>query len=188
MKRFLFLIAALALNIFVFGQTDTKFWFVAPEVSSSHADDPVLFRITTANLPADVEITMPQNTANFPTLNYSIPTNSTITIDLTALGLQSEVEDFYDVSFPGEPGKSNKGIYIESSNPITVYYEVVGNNSSGNPTNCDIFALKGKNALGTEFYGVFQNYGYNMSDNWAAPAYSALEIVATEDVTTVTFE
>jgi len=182
MKRFLFLIVALALNICVFGQTDTEFWFVAPEVSVSHGDAPVLLRITTATLPADVEITMPQNTSNFPTLNYSIVANSTLTIDLTALGLQPEVEHFYDF-LDGVPGKSNKGIYIESTNPVTAYYEVSRTN------NCDIFALKGKNALGTEFYGVFQNKGYNMSGSgWAAPAYSALEIVATEDNTTVTFE
>ena len=182
MKRYLILLLFVLVFNFIKGQTDTEFWFVAPEVSADHGDSPVLLRITTATLPADVEITMPANTANFPTLNYSIAANSTITINLTTLNLQDEVEHIYDF-LDGVNGKSNKGIHIVTTNPVTVYYEVNRSN------NCDIFALKGKNALGTEFYGVFQNYGYNMSGSgWGDPAYSALEIVAIEDGTVVTFE
>ena len=182
MKRLLLIFITIILYTNVWSQTDTEFWFVAPEVSADHGDAPVLLRITTATLPSDIQITMPANTALFPTLNYSIAANSTLTIDLTALGLQAVIEHFYDF-LGGFPGKSNKGIYIEATNPVTAYYEVSRQN------NCDIFALKGKNALGTEFYGVFQNYGYNMSrTTWTAPAYSALEIVAVEDGTIVTFE
>jgi gliding motility-associated-like protein len=182
MKRIVFLFIIITITSSVFSQTDTKFWFVAPEVSESHGDNPVLFRITTANLPADVEISMPANTANFPTLSYSIAANSTLTVNLTALGYQDDIEHFYDF-LDGIPGKSNKGIYIETTNPVTVYYEVNRSN------NCDIFALKGNNALGKEFFAVFQNNGYNMSTSgWVAPAYSALEVVAIEDGTVVTFE
>lgn len=180
--HYITIIISILFSLNAIAQTDTKFWFVAPEVSADHGDSPVLLRITTATLPADVEISMPANTANFPTLNYSIAAQSTLTINLTTLGLQGEVEHFYDF-LDGVPGKSNKGIYITSTNPVTCYYEVSRTN------NCDIFALKGSNALGTEFFSVFQNNGYNMSSSsWGAPAYSALEIVAIEDGTNVTFE
>ena len=213
---------AAVLHINGWSQTDTEFWFVAPEITRDHyynqaplpafdpakdcndacnpcndpeccdgdvADDPFCYRggepiflvLTTSNLPSDVTISMPANPA-FPVLNYPIADSSTLEINLTTLGLQSEVENMY-ASLDGIPGKSDKGIYIEATNPITAYYEVRTKN------NCDIFALKGENALGTEFYGVFQNYGYNMSGgSWVAPAYSSMDIVATADGTRVDIE
>jgi hypothetical protein len=160
------LIAGIFISLFLgivnvlYAQTDTEFWFVAPEISQDHGDSPVLFRITTGDMPSDISITMPANTTNFPELNYSIEANSTLTIDFTALGLQDEIESYYDF-LDGVSGKSNKGILIQSTNPITVYYEVA------RMVNTDIFTLKGENALGTEFYGIFQTKAYNMSrSNW----------------------
>ena len=69
-KYLLFLGLFIYVTTFTFSQTDTEFWFVAPEVSADHGDYPVLLRITTTNLPADVTISMPANTANFSNLNY----------------------------------------------------------------------------------------------------------------------
>lgn len=167
---------------FAKAQTDTEFWFVAPEVSSDHGDSPVLLRITTGEKASDVTISMPANQFGFPDLEYSIAPNSTQTINLTDLGFQSEVENMYEF-LGGVFGKNNKGIYIEATNPVTAYYEV------NDIRNTDIFTLKGKNALGKEFYGIFQTVGYNQSySSWMFPTYSALDIVATADNTTVTFE
>jgi hypothetical protein len=51
------------------------------------------------------------------------------------------------------------------------------------------FALKGKNALGTEFFVSFQERMFNMSQSsWQEPAYSAFEIAFTEDNTYITLE
>ena len=49
----------------------------------------------------------------------------------------------------------NKGIHITSTNLITVYYD------EDEYWNQDIFALKGKNALGMEFYTPFNNVWNN---------------------------
>ena len=40
----------------VWGQIDNEFWFVAPEVISSHEDAPIRMRLATFDLPADVEL------------------------------------------------------------------------------------------------------------------------------------
>lgn len=163
-----------------YSQTDRQFWFVAPAITVNHAGEtPIYFRVTAGSLGANISISMPANLTNFPTQNHVIPPNTTLTINLSAY--VSQIENNYDF-LDGIAGKSNKGIYIESDNPITVYYEDAMTN------NCDIFALKGKNGLGTEFYTVFQNKGYNMSNNWAEPATSAIDIVATVDGTIVTIE
>ena len=43
------------------GQIDNEFWFVAPEVISTHEDAPIRMRLATFGLPAEVELTMPAN-------------------------------------------------------------------------------------------------------------------------------
>jgi hypothetical protein len=45
------------------GQTDTEFWFVAPEVTALHGDNPVLLRFATFDAPATVTVTQPANPA-----------------------------------------------------------------------------------------------------------------------------
>ncbi len=78
-------------------------------------------------------------------------------------------------------GINNFGILITATNPITAYWEVSRTN------NKDIWALKGHNALGTDFYTPFQTHMYNQSIIPVQP-YSAIDVVATEDFTTVTFD
>jgi len=71
----------------------------------------------------------------------------------------------------------NKGVHITSNNLITVYYD------EDEFWNQDIFALKGKNALGYEFYTPFNNVWDNGSYN--PLPYSSIDIVATEDNTEI---
>ena len=147
-------------------QVDTEFWFVAPEVTASHGDSPVLLRFATFDAPADVVVDMPAN-ANYATYNLTIPANSALSIDLTDSLSWYENQPFDEVL--------DKGIHITSTANISAYYEV---NMGNNP---DIFALKGKNALGTSFHLPFQNFtdnGFNTT--------SGVDIVATEDDTEVT--
>lgn len=171
-----------------FSQTDTEFWFVAPQVSSDHGDRPIYFCFTTTDLPADILVKMPDNTFWTDTLihlaaNSQFRWNVTHRIDL--------LEHNYGLD-DGIQGKSNKGIYITTRDAlclnqgeITVYYEV---SRSNNP---DIFALKGRNALGTEFFTSFQTRMKNMhqdSFNGEVPPYSAADIVFTEPNTFITLE
>ena len=132
-----------------------------------------MLRITTGDKPADVTIEQPANPA-FPIIKRSIPANEVETVNLTMYGgypgLQDEVENVLTSN-----NKSNKGIHITSTTHVTVYYEVYTRN------NCDIFSLKGKNALGSKFYVPFQTIG----KNGYSQAYSAIDIVATEDNTEI---
>ncbi len=171
------------LFVFIFqasqSQVDTKFWFVAPEISNDHADRPIYFNITTFDEPAQVKISMPTNTS-FPDINLTIAANSTHRENITSY--IDIVENHYRTDYdPSIPGKNNNGILVESNVDITVYYESAAANNS------DLFALKGRNALGSHFFTPFQNRYYNNSgSSWDEPAYSAFDVVFTEDNTYIT--
>ena len=150
-------------------QTDTEFWFVAPEVTSNHGDAPIVMRVSANTSPADITLSQPANPAFIP-ITLTIPAGTTQSIDLTPF--QTLVEN--------QPPDQvlDKGILLESSVPVTAYYEV------NNGVNPEIFPLKGGNALGTTFYTPFPtNY-----DNgaYSPTARSGFEIVATEDNTSIT--
>jgi gliding motility-associated-like protein len=150
-------------------QTDTDFWFVAPEVTSGHGDNPILLRISALSTASQVTITQPANAA-FAPIVVTISPNSTSTIDLSPF--QNLVEN--------QPADQvlNKGLHIIASAPVTAYYE---ENSNNNP---EIFALKGSNAKGNNFFIPFPTDFDNGS--YTPPANSSFEIVATEDNTLIT--
>lgn len=168
----LFLILALLLILGsltpVYSQTDTRFWFVAPEVSVNHSDRPIAFRMTSENTATTITITTPADPSIFDT-TFILPANSTTTVPLThRINL-----------IENQPHNTllSKGFLIESTELITAYYEVI---SAGN--NPDIFALKGRNALGTDFYITAQNLMENVH------GHERIDIVATENNTTVTIQ
>jgi gliding motility-associated-like protein len=155
-------------------QIDTEFWFAAPEVTSQHADRPIYLRISSLNKAATITISQPAN-PGFTVLTRTIPANSSTFFDLTDVIdlLENGTPDFVD----------DKGLFIKSTAEITAYYEVYGTNSSYGVVNTDIFVLKGRNALGTEFYTPFQTYWRN---NTNVNGWSSFDIVATENNTIVT--
>ena len=54
---------------------------------------------------------------------------------------------------------SNRGFKIVATNPVFCYYEVYTQPGQIYPVhNTELFALKGKNALGTDFFIPMQNY------------------------------
>ncbi|HPD94742.1 MAG TPA: hypothetical protein PLA24_02510, partial [Tenuifilaceae bacterium] len=181
-----------------YSQTDTEFWFVVPEVTINHqfpGGQPASFRLSTGLLPATVTISMPANQydpatnpTGFPDIVISMPANSFHIEDVTCWIMSpcsppnSSSADINKLeNKPLNPSGINKfGIHITSTNPITAYYEVSRTN------NKDIWALKGKNALGTDFYTPFQKHGDNA--NVIADTPSAIDVVATEDYTDITFE
>lgn len=154
-----------------YGQTDTEFWFAAPRVTTGHGTGgiPIYVRLAAGNIDAQVTISVPANPA-FNTININLPANTAHEEDVSALRGFFENEPFDSVL--------NRGILIESTNLITAYYEV------GTHFNPDIFSLKGRNALGKEFYVPFQNFFSN--GNYTPQPYSSILIVATEDNTSIT--
>ncbi|WP_186458763.1 T9SS type B sorting domain-containing protein [Mucilaginibacter achroorhodeus] len=99
-----------------------------------------------------------------------IGANQTGTVDLTAWVNQLQ----------NKPANTtlNKGILITSTTDVTAYYEVV----SGCNCNPEIFSLKGKNALGNQFF-ISSQFSFSESTSYAAT--NAFDIVATKDNTLI---
>ena len=155
-------------------QIDREFWFAVPEVTAEHADRPIRLHLSSQNKDAQVTISVPANSDIEP-IELFLPANTSIIQDLTPF--IAELENTLPNTIV------NKGLLIESDYPITAYYEVLG----GDPTtfNTDIFTLKGSNALGLEFFTPFQTTYINQQN---INAWSSIDIVATEDNTTITVE
>lgn len=155
-----------------YAQTDTEFWFVAPNVTTGHDGNRLAFniRFSSLNLPSQVTIRMPAN-PGFAPIVHDMEANETRTVDMTNL--------FNDIRNYPPNNILNRGILIEATNNITAYYEI------STPNNPDIYALKGDNALGKEFYVPFQNFWDN-SPSYSPRPFSSIDIVATQDNTLVT--
>ncbi len=169
--KLLLLLIALLGSLSAISQTDTTFWFAAPEVSSSsNYDRPIVIRITSYTQACTVTISQPAN-GGLVTQTLTLPANATQSIDLTTW------IDFIEC----KPGNAiqNRGIKVYSTANISVYYEI--NQAGSNP---EIYVLKGGNALGNEFYISSQYIGNNNS--FSPAPYSSFNIVATEDNTSVT--
>ncbi|GAB4409555.1 MAG: hypothetical protein OHK0053_36370 [Microscillaceae bacterium] len=145
-------------------QIDTEFWFVAPSVDEAHGDRPILLRFSTFDQPAQVIVSQPAN-PGFSPLLVSVGANSTQSIDLTSQLNNIENRPANQVL--------NKGLRIQATATVTAYYEVA------NAANPEIFTLKGRNALGTEFLIPSQDRFPNQNGS------EALDIVATENNTLV---
>lgn len=150
-------------------QVDTEFWFAPPEVSSGHGDSPIYLRISTLDKDATVRVIQPSR-ENRELANVVVPASTTHTINLSA-----ELSNL-ETSVPASVMKT--GIRIISSAPVTAYYEV------GSAWNADIFALKGRNALGSKFVIPAQNFYDNSTDYFPTP-YSSFDIVATANNTVI---
>lgn len=150
-----------------FAQTDTEFWFVAPEVSSAHGDQPIYMRLTSFDDPANVTISQPANPTFIPII-LTIPAFGTISLDLTP---------YKDIIENKPPNQVNLfGLHIQSSKSITAYYE------EANDYNSDIFTLKGRNSLGKTFFIPTQN---SFANDSRFNAYNSFDIVSTEDSTVI---
>ncbi len=149
-------------------QVDTLFWFAAPEVSTSVGDNPIFVRVMTYSSASTVELSLPAN-VGFTPITINVPANSVDSINLTAF--------LASIESPAADVAANNGIKITATEPVSAFYELRAGASK------EVFSLKGTKALGDNFYTPFQNFW----DNGAtAPAsFSSIDIVATEDNTTV---
>lgn len=165
-------------RVLLYAQGGREFWFVAPEVTSRHADAPVLFRFSAFDKDADIVMSQPAN-LKFEPLFFHLAANTSIAIDLT------QYKDMLEAYSANQIWVN--GIHIEATNNISASYEVNGRQSN-KIVNSEIFTLKGASALGTTFYIPMQthwdNYYTSGSDNIFA--FASFDIVATEDGTQVT--
>jgi hypothetical protein len=150
-------------------QVDTEFWFAAPDLSASHFETCVKLRFISFDKPAVITVSQPAN-SSFAKRTFNINANSSYTFELgTPQSLFSQIET--------KAGSiMNTGLLIQSDNAISAYYANTCDNS-------EIYALKGRNALGTNFI-VPTQYEYDNSTGYGGG--SSVEIVATRDGTTVT--
>lgn len=169
------LLLLLLLPFSVFAQKDTTFWFAAPDVNQflpgNPHDRPILLRLTSFSSPSTVTISIPAN-PSFTPLTNTIAANSSGIVDLSAWADQIENASANTVA--------NKGILIRATADITVYYEIVSN-CNCNP---ELFSLKGRNSLGTEF--IIPSQTEWAIDSVRFPqAKAAFDILATEDNTVI---
>lgn len=183
MKRFKLIICLILLFVAIGAYTSLhaqvkkyEYWFVVPDASRAHDDYPIFFMMTAGDLDAEVELSMPQNPA-FTTQKKSLKANQSWRQDYTTA---ADV-DILENSINNSGIATNKGVLITSTTPISVYYELNGYKSGQK----EIFTLKGDKALGTEFYTPLQTYYsvYNYNGS-----YRQVQIVASENNTTVTFK
>ncbi len=178
--RFLLISIILALPTFISAQTDTLFWFAVPYATLSH-DPPQTANLTLTatdrtNI-TTVTITQPYNPQIAPIVVTINPLVSlTQNVSFTQADMLKFSNNLYNTV-------SNSALLIRSDREITAYYEI--HRTDNNPA---IFALKGKNALGYDFWTPFQDQWNN--NDWDAPggdpAFSQIVVVATEDNTIVT--
>ena len=145
-------------------QVDTLFWFAQPDVWRRYTTLPVNYCVTTFDQPATVTIDMPAD-PSFAPITFSVPANSFHQHNVASLYSQMVT------STSNAP--RNRGLRIRATAPVSCYFEVTGDNS-------EIYTLKGRNALGTDFLVPTQTIYPNH------PTFSissSIEIVATEDDT-----
>lgn len=166
----LFLICLIFSTICARSQSDTEFWFGAPDLQTAHGDRPILLRVASADLPATVTISIPANNA-FTPLSFPLAANQSASIDLTP---------YIDLIENGTPNTVlKKGILLQSTAGVSVYYDI-NNNFNG-----DLYALKGRNALGTDFTVPMQMDFVNRNSTPTVTYTTDIVIVATEDGTQV---
>ena len=115
---------------------------------------------------ANILLRMPASLSFVP-ITQKINPNSSFTIDLTP----------WIDSIENKPADNviNRGLQLTSDKNITAYYEVA------NTVNPAVSSMKGKNAMGTDFYISGQTDYPNQTNDGS----EAFEIVATEDSTHV---
>jgi len=185
---------------------DNDFWFVAPDVTSAHDDEPMFFVFSNPNpLPVNINIDLYGGTS----FTDVIPANGYLKVDFggtdfkpktwieNPVGDDQTLDWITHVATVGHYNQSgtvqNYGIHIYSTDEqkFLAYYMVNGQNH----TQKDIFALKGKVALGTYFITPFQE-GISASDHyvhanlWYTNPYGSdqIDIVATENDTYIEFK
>lgn len=180
MKQKLLLLIISFCSIFTTYAQDTEFWFVAPDLSEADncgpKDSPIALVVSNGTAEtANVTITL-RNGGSPIVLTETIAPNDLYRYDIEN-AMKNQVEN--PRSLAGTV--TDYGIHITSDVKVTAYYQILSN------CNQDIYSLKGSAALGKDFYVpmVSDSYYYTGSGWRFEGAYDQIDIVATEDGTTV---
>ena len=177
MKHLLFVGLLISLTSLLKAQSDTAFWFAAPDLngniaSGPNADRPIFLRISATTSAAEIIISQPANPSFVP-IRSTIAANTSQSFDLTAF--------ISNIEHGAVNAVLSNGLFIQSSAAVSCYYDIV------NGRNGDIFALKGRNALGKKFTVPFQmEFNNRTNATEATTNTNDFVIVATEDNTLVT--
>jgi len=171
---FLFSLFLLSLSQFSRAQVDTAFWFAVPKLCE-HAHTPITLVVTTFGEPATITVTKPASTT---------PAVAVFNVAANSSGTQVLVQNDAGLANFECPhnATSNFGLYIHSTAKINAYVAVQQNNS-------EIYALKGNNGLGTQFFVTMQyqfDNGAGTGSGGYPQARNTAEIIATENNTTIT--
>jgi gliding motility-associated-like protein len=160
-------------------QTGTEFWFAPPDITDLHnspGGEPLYLMLSSTGTAATVTVSQPANAAfnGGAPIVVNVPANQSVRVNLTSLKSQLETQPTNSVL--------NTGLKIESTSTITCYYECANTN------NTDIWALKGPNGLGYEFYIPLHRHApfYNHTFASPHPAFASFDICATQNNTVVT--
>jgi PKD repeat protein len=185
MNRLIFFFAINLFCLSIYAQTDNLFWFAAPDISSVHGsgepeggDGRPIYMHFTAVLPTTVTLSQPAN-SGFTPITFSLDALEHHTIKLSDIMDPSMIEN-YPQNLPLAPTDSiQKKAFLITAGPgeITCYYEL------DNYWNRDIFALKGRNGLGKNFYVSTQNFFDN--GLYGGTAWSGFVVAATENNTRI---
>ncbi len=147
--KHIFKILAILLLLPIFhvnAQTDNEFWFCVPQLTAQHEkDEPKLFLTNATDSRITVTIEMPRNTTGFTKQTLTVEPYSQTNYNFKSyFNDESQKYDRPNIIESGLCGESceitNKGIHVTATGLITAYLQ------RGNTNNCDIWALKGKNA------------------------------------------
>ena len=167
MKKFLFFICLCPL-LPVMAQTDTEFWFAAPKLhEGSNRSEYIQLCFVTYDEAATIVVTQPANSQ----FNHGTP----LTLQVAA-NSYGEINLYnYRTEIETTPANTvlDRGLFIRASSPVTAYYAITKQNS-------EIYTLKGKNALGTDFIVPMQKT-YRCGEN----GHSSIEVIATQDDTQI---
>lgn len=183
-KRLSHSTATIFLYLFIFlfffnkgnAQSGTQFWFAPPDITDLHHEpggEPINLVVSSNGLPATITIDIPAN-PSFTPIVVNLAANKSQKINLTAYKALLETRPTNTVC--------NTGLRVVSSASITCYYECANSN------NTDIWALKGPNSLGTEFYIPLHKHAPFYNHTFASPhlAFASFDICATQNNTQVT--
>lgn len=173
MRKIFLLVLSIFSFLTTFAQVDTEFWFAAPHISEhSRATGEYHIILFAYDQSAHVVISMPAN-SSFADKEYDISPYGYV--DVIMASDYDDATDNFDVPFDVV---SQRGIHISSTAKIGGYYQHAGRNS-------EAFSFK-EDAIGTDFLITSQISYTTQSNGSYANAYSSLQIVATEDNTSVT--
>src|ERR1044071_8804596 len=169
---FFFIIAFLAAPGRLDAQRGTEFWLAPPDITDLHnspGGEPLYLFVSSAGAASTVTIDVPANGAFVPIV-VTVQANKTRRVNLTAFKAQLETRPTNTIL--------NTGLHIVSTTTITSYYQCANSN------NTDIWALKGPNGLGTEFYIPLHKHApFNNEASFASPhqAFASFDICATQN-------